>query len=404
MVVVPKTDSAADVVTLPDRAAQAKAAAHGLRYVPAFDGSRGAAAIFVIAAHYGYFQCGWVSVQYFFILSGYLITSILLKERDRPLGGYLKKFYWRRSLRIFPIYFGYLALCTIAFLAIGEPRAFAESWAWLYTYTYNLAYVFGAVPSDRFFSHLWSLSAEEQFYVLWPFVIFFARGRSLKWILFALLVLIPISRFAAHFYAVSAGIRTHHVGRALYMGTMFQFDAFAAGALIAYLGLDRWKSAHKWFVALAAATLAGGIVSMIFFPPTITPGATPPGEANVVLRAGWSLGFPLMMVPRAQYVWGYTLVNLLSALLIIAMCHPNFLTRFLENRFLCYVGKMSYGIYVLHMAVLTFYRGWLPVDPRSWEGLAVFVAACASVIALAHLSYFYFEKFFLDIKEAKFAR
>lgn len=388
------------VVDAPPQFAQS----NGPRYVPAFDGSRGVGALFVIIAHYGYFQCGWVSVQYFFILSGYLITSILLGQRERPFGSYLRNFYWRRCLRIFPLYFAYLAICTVAYLWIREPTSFAHSWKWLYTYTYNLYSLFASVPSDRFFSHLWSLSAEEQFYLIWPFVIFFARGRKLKWILIALLVLIPISRFAAHFYAVHSGIRTHLVGRALYLGTMFQFDAFAAGAAIALFGLDRWKGALRPFLWLLAATLAYGVASMIFFPPRTVAGAVPAGEINVLLRSGWSLGFPLMMVPRAQYVWGYTLVNALSALFIIAMCHPSAMTRFLENSFLRYVGKMSYGIYVLHSPIQYFFERWFRVEPRSLEGVGVFCVYCAAVIAAAHVSYYYFEKYFLDIKETRFAR
>lgn len=376
----------------------------GPRYVAAFDGSRGVGALFVIIAHYGYFQCGWISVQYFFVLSGFLITSILLKQRERPFGSYLRNFYWRRSLRIFPLYFGYLGVCTFTYLWIREPSSFGEAWRWLYTYTYNWYLLWSSRPLDRFFAHLWSLSIEEQFYCIWPFVIFFVRGRKLKWLLFAILVTIPVSRFAAHFYAVHNGIRTHMVGRALYLGTVFQFDAFAAGAAIAFLGLNSWKGAVRWFVLLAVATVAYGVFAMIALPPRIVPGPIPAGDVNAIVRNGWSFGFPFMMVPRGQYVWGYSLMNMLSSLLIITMCHPNFVTRFLENRFLCYVGKMSYGIYVLHFPIQHFFSEWFDIEPRSVSGVAMLFVFMATVLGAAHLSYYYFEKYFLDIKEAKFAR
>jgi peptidoglycan/LPS O-acetylase OafA/YrhL len=307
-------------------------------------------------------------------------------------------------LRIFPLYFAYLGVCTITYLALREPSAFADSWKYLYTYTYNLYLWLSARPLDRFFSHLWSLSAEEQFYFIWPFVIFFARGRKLTWILLAILVLIPLSRLGAHFYAVEHGIRSQVVGRALYLGTIFQFDGFAAGAAIAFLKLDRWKNAHKAFLLLFLLALAYGIVSMIAFPPRVNPAQLAASDVNATVRGGLSFGFPLLMVPRAQYVWGYTLMNTLSGLLIIAMCHPNILTRLLENRFLCYVGRMSYGIYVLHFPLHHFFTEWFDFDPWSVSGTVILVLYTAAVIGAAHVSYFYFEKRFLDIKEAKFAR
>jgi peptidoglycan/LPS O-acetylase OafA/YrhL len=375
----------------------------GPRYVAAIDGSRGVGALFVIIAHYGYAQTGWVSVQYFFVLSGFLITTILLSQRDKPLKSYLRTFYWRRALRIFPLYFGYLGICTITYLWFREPSAFGDNWLYLYTYTYNLYVWLGGRPLEFFFTHLWSLSAEEQFYFIWPFVIFFARGRSLKWILFALLVVIPLSRFGAHYYAMRHGIRPQDVGIGLYVATMFQFDGFAAGAAIAYLRLDRWKSAHRVFVALFLVTVAYAIYAMVVYPPPVIHGEIDTTNVTATVRQGLSFGFPLFMVPRAQYVWGYSVMNALSALLIISMCHPNFLTRFLENRFLCYVGKLSYGIYVLHLPILHFFGSWFDINPWSWQGAGLLVLYAAAVIGAAHLSFHYFEKFFLDLKEARFS-
>jgi peptidoglycan/LPS O-acetylase OafA/YrhL len=85
-----------------------------LRYVKSLDGIRGVGAVGVIAAHYGYLQCGWVVVQFFFVLSGCLITSILLAEREQPFQHYLGRFYWRRIRRIFPVYFGFLLILGIS--------------------------------------------------------------------------------------------------------------------------------------------------------------------------------------------------------------------------------------------------------------------------------------------------
>src|SRR5690349_85983 len=97
-----------------------------LRYIPSLDGLRGLAAILVFATHYGYFQIGWIGLEFFFVLSGFLITAILLTEPNRRLGDYLGRFYWRRLLRTFPPYFGYLFICGIVFICVRQPRGFLD--------------------------------------------------------------------------------------------------------------------------------------------------------------------------------------------------------------------------------------------------------------------------------------
>ena len=165
-----------------------------LRYVKSLDGIRGVGAVGVIAAHYGYLQCGWVVVQFFFVLSGYLITSILLAEKEHPFRQYLGHFYWRRILRIFPVYFGFLLICGIFYLLLKQPREFLQVLPSLLTYTYN----FYLVPPGRslsgIFPHLWSLSVEEQFYLLWPLLIFALTPRGARWMVVAILISIPLLR------------------------------------------------------------------------------------------------------------------------------------------------------------------------------------------------------------------
>jgi peptidoglycan/LPS O-acetylase OafA/YrhL len=134
-----------------------------LRYVKSLDGIRGVGAVGVIAAHYGYLQCGWVVVQFFFVLSGYLITSILLTEKERPFRQYLGRLYWRRILRIFPVYFWFHLICRFFYLLLKQPREFPQVLPSFLTYTYNF---YLASPNRSFggiFPHLWSLSVEEQF-------------------------------------------------------------------------------------------------------------------------------------------------------------------------------------------------------------------------------------------------
>jgi peptidoglycan/LPS O-acetylase OafA/YrhL len=92
-----------------------------LRNVPALDGIRALAISLVMLLHFRLFYDGWIGVQVFFVLSGFLITSILLDGRDVPFGTYLKRFFGRRFLRIFPLYYGFLLLLVLGLLLTGKP-------------------------------------------------------------------------------------------------------------------------------------------------------------------------------------------------------------------------------------------------------------------------------------------
>ena len=148
--------------------------AKSLRYIPSLDGLRGLGSFLVIATHYGYSQDGWIGLEFFFVLSGFLITAILLTETNRPLGEYLGRFYWRRLLRTFPPYFGYLLICGIVYVCVRQPRGFLDVLPSLATYWFNFytLFHFYADKPSFMFAHLWSMSVEEQFYLVWPFLVF----------------------------------------------------------------------------------------------------------------------------------------------------------------------------------------------------------------------------------------
>ena len=162
------------------------------------DGLRGIAIALVVLFHFGLFPPGWVGVQLFFVLSGYLISDILLTEKGKPFPAYLSRFYWRRSLRIFPLYFFYLIITSALFAATNEPKSFEIDWPFLVTYTTN----FGRLRVSDVgpaFSHLWSLAVEEQFYLLWPLAVYFCSLASLRRIILATIVLSPVVRAISYF-------------------------------------------------------------------------------------------------------------------------------------------------------------------------------------------------------------
>ena len=136
-----------------------------MKYLKSLDGVRSLAVLLVMLFHFGYFPAGWIGVQIFFTLSGYLITRILLESREDSLSTYLRRFYWRRSLRIFPLLYAYLLICWAVFSFSGIPSSFGSDWPWLFTFTAN----FGRMRTSDIgesFVHIWSLAVEEQFYLV----------------------------------------------------------------------------------------------------------------------------------------------------------------------------------------------------------------------------------------------
>src|SRR3954469_10344160 len=136
-------------------------------YIKSLDGVRALAIILVMTFHAGITHFGWMGVQLFFVLSGYLITGILWKEkfRDVSLSFKFKKFWVRRSLRIFPLYFGYLVALGLTFLVLHFPSYYTLYAPYLFTYTFNYTRLLSGWQGNPLFTHLWSLSIEEQFYL-----------------------------------------------------------------------------------------------------------------------------------------------------------------------------------------------------------------------------------------------
>ena len=147
--------------------------------IPGLDGLRAIAFLLVFALHTDYLQIGWIGVQFFFVLSGFLITGILLDmKKSLPPREYFFKFYGRRFLRIFPLYYFYLLLMSgvalwlisISYRANYMQLFLDQVWyAVYYVYDFFFATVF--FEHSLFLDHFWSLSVEEQFYIFWPLLI-----------------------------------------------------------------------------------------------------------------------------------------------------------------------------------------------------------------------------------------
>ncbi len=304
-------------------------------HVPALDGIRGLAILFVIAFHarvafsstaeipylgFRLLGLGWSGVDLFFVLSGFLITGILLDSRQSPR--YFRTFYLRRILRIFPLYFGYLFLILVvarfAWLAYAGSDLWKSTNPWWY-FTYLLNWKRDHGYNDLVLGHLWSLAIEEQFYCVWPAVVWFVPRRHLKWLCLA----VASGALAARIFLGSHG----YDSETIYRMTPGRMDTLAFGAFVAVgvrdfrAALDRW--ANRVLAFSAAGFLAIWVVNR------------GPVWSDLAMRTA---GASLIAVIYASFVFrGATL-------------REGIVHRLLSWPLLRQCGKYSYAMYVLHSA------------------------------------------------------
>jgi peptidoglycan/LPS O-acetylase OafA/YrhL len=353
------------------------------------DGLRGIAVTLVALLHFGYLNGGWIGVQVFFVLSGFLITGVLVADRPAPLGAYLRRFYWRRTLRIFPLYYGYLALLAIAYAAWGLPERFPDSAPTLFTYTYNFTRPSDFHPSP-FFTHFWSLAVEEQFYLVWPLLVHGLSRRALVGASAGLVMLGPAMRgaIAATF---DDGRAAYEIGDAVYWFTPSHADAFATGALVALLGLGERVTRPALVAASALITVAAaGAVNLSWL-----------RSSGADLPIG-TFGFPLASIANYFHLWGYTVLNLAAAALVAAAVSAHRrggIVAVLGWGPLAGLGKISYGVYVLHWPLLVLFNASFRYRPMTVRGALMCAAWYALVVAVAWLSWRFYEARFLALKD-----
>ncbi len=347
--------------------------------IPSLDGLRGAAISLVIFGHASathmvphffdrpiFTSLGNVGVRLFFVISGFLITTLLLRDIERHGHIRLGNFYLRRTLRIFPAVFFYIGAIWLLHLAgavdltykLGS-RQHVENvmpdliHALTFTQNYNHDY-------NWYFNHLWSLSVEEQFYLLWPFTLFFLGSRRSLIVGLVILAAAPFTRGMMYLYGTGVEIA---------MSREFQAvaDALATGCVFALV--HDWLSKQTTYLQFVKRWAVGTAIVLVV------------------------LGYGVAFVSRPlAYIFGATFANIGMVLLLqhIVRYPEKLIGRLCNFKPLMWVGVLSYSLYLWQQPFLYFgSSAWVCAFPQN-----IFFAFAA---ALA--SYFIVEKPFLRLKE-----
>ncbi len=365
--------------------------------IPGLDGLRGLAFLLVFLCHTDYFYFGWTGVLLFFVLSGYLITDILLKMKAKWNGRqFFIKFYGRRFLRIFPLYYVYLvAMLGIAALlfSIGYRQNYMNEFfrqsPYAFVYLYNFFYASASFTYHRFLDHFWSLSVEEQFYIFWPLLIFLAPEKWLKKLFLGVIILAPLLRIATVLVlrAEIFPFFTSNIPLGLYPLPWTHMDAFAMGAYISRFELPRPK--------LQLALLLGLVPLAGFASQYLATGS---------FGALTNLGYEYPIANSFKHIWGYSLLNYLFAVLIYCVVKEQLFVRWLEWPPLAYLGRISYGMYVYHFSLTWFagrIRDLVPMTEELAKPLSALIAFLLTLL-IASASYRFIEKPILDLKDRYF--
>lgn len=366
-------------------------------HMPTLDGMRGIAVLAVMAFHFSEFSgisastvalgawhgissAGWIGVDLFFVLSGFLITGILYDSKGEA--GYFRTFYTRRALRIFPLYYGVLAvfflLLPLLFPASDAVRANTSSQVWYWTHLSNVQIALdGWTASSFYLVHFWSLAIEEQFYLIWPVVVLLLSGRQLVRFCAAVMVFSLLLR--AWLFATGAGVSAYVLMPA-------RMDTLAFGAVLAIALRDPSMHAHLRRLARPLAVACATLLCAVL----VWRGALDKTDAVT-----GTIGFTLLGA-------------LFSAAMFFAVTTAagSRWNRMLSSRVLRFFGKYSYALYVFHQPIalllaatgLPLALGGLGAPELAAQVIYTAVAGTVSVVA-ALMSWNLYEKQFLKLKD-----
>jgi len=368
-------------------------------YIKSLDGVRAVAIILVMSFHAEITHFGWFGVQLFFVLSGFLITGILWKEKhvESSLSFKFKKFWVRRSLRIFPLYFGYLLLISLAYIFFHFPSYYSNYAPYLFTYTFNYTRSLPQWQGNPLFTHLWSLSIEEQFYLFFPLIMFLCPPKFIKYLMLIVIAVSPLTRFLLGEYYSSKGLSQPVVADAVYWNTLSHLDAFFMGGLIPVFSLyKKIKKPQLIFVIALIITVVAGAINFIY---------TDSGSYYFN-----DLGYNHGQTELYEHVWHYSVLNFLFASFILSIVSIHSTKIFasirksLESNWMVRIGKVSYGMYLFHWAILVYVSNRIFTTETLWLKILIFIPYVVVVYLFAELSFRLYESHFLKFKDSLFTK
>lgn len=354
-------------------------------YFANLDGVRAIASLLVVVCHIELHKAdynlqrlginvlnfGKVGVTIFFALSGFLITYLLLVEKDNYKKVAFKAFYMRRLLRIWPLYFLLVIIGFFVYPAQGSATAL-----WLSVFFLpNLAFTLKMLPS--IFDPIWSIGTEEQFYIFHPHIF---RIKKVGGILTAF-ILITIAWIALGVIVRKVGHGNEvltTIGNLLYYA---RFDNMMIGAIVAVLYFNTKNPSFNFKFQRVFNLMFNKYVQGLL----------------LVAFVGFITIYMRKEVPKGDVV-----IALLAALLIVNLCETSTSIYSLNNSKVKYIGKISYGIYLLHkfplFLVLYLVKTYMADSGLIAQNIVIYVATIVAVIALSSASYWGFERYFLRIK------
>ncbi|HSU19341.1 MAG TPA: acyltransferase [Acidobacteriaceae bacterium] len=381
-------------------------------YYPALDGLRAVSMLMIFQIHYlpGLLNWGWAGVDFFFVLSGFLITGILYDTRETAHR--LRNFYGRRVLRIFPLYYGVLLIgwmMTPIFHWIWHPAwilwplylgnyarfiwigdftrtggPIPHLWSWMGPLENLYSPLPFKTPVILMFQHFWSLCIEEQFYLIWPPVVFLIGVRTrLRDLCLAMMILVLAARVICLYTVPPLYLGVD----LLYRTTIFRLDALLFGGMLALM--LRGPEA-VWLIRFRKLALVVILCGFATF--------------EIAYRVMAGRAYPAELNSDGITTLGLTALDLLGgALLLVALDEASIVYRLLTLKPLRRLGKISYGFYVLHQIPEALYSTWV----RRFYGhfglihgqrFAFAALGFSATLVLSILSFRFFEQPFLRMK------